>query len=151
MILAIKPQFYYFPSSSTILLFSVLILEFPPSQFDYFPCQLYLFSSSSTIFLFALLNLAFPPPPQFLYFPPSILISRLLHNFIIFPPPPPPSHLNYIFFHPQIHRPHIDPASTLDSFPFFQHSFVDSETIYNHHHISIVSIIHKAYLLWLFQ
>ena len=119
LILAIKPQFYYFPSSSTILLFSVLILEFPPSQFDYFPCQLYLFSSSSTIFLFALLNLAFPPPPQFLYFPPSILISRLLHNFIIFPPPPPPSHLNYIFFHPQIHRPHIDPASTLDSFPFF--------------------------------
>ena len=79
----------------------------------------YLFSSSSIIFLIFL--------PQFFY--------SLLHNFIIFSPPPPP-HLLYIFFHPQKNRPHVDPTTTLDF--VFQHSCVNSETIYNHHHISIV-------------
>ena len=128
MILAIKPQFYYFLSS---FLNSLLLHNFnlsPPPPHSWIPSFsiwlfslpiLFYFPLPPQFFLFSLLNLAFPPPPQFLYFPPSILISRLLHNFIIFPPLPPPSHLNYIFFHPQIHRPHIDPASTLDSFSFF--------------------------------
>ena len=44
----------------------------------------------------------------------------------------------YTFFHPEIHRPHIDPTSTLDS-TFFQHNFVNSETIYHHHNISLLS------------
>ena len=81
----------------------------------------FLFSSSSIIFLIFL--------PQFFY--------SLLHNFIIFSPPPPP-HLLYIFFHPQKKstscRPYNDPRLNF----VFQHSCVNSETIYNHHHISIV-------------
>ena len=100
-----------------------LTLEFPPPQFYHFSSSFFLFFSSSTFF----------------YFPSSILIFCLLHNYITIPPPSTPPHLFYIFFHPQIHRPHIDPTSTLDS-TFFQHSFLNSETIYNHHHhISIVS------------
>ena len=98
-----------------------LTLEFPLPQFYHF--------SSSFFFIFLLLHI-------FYYFPSSILIFCLLHNYITIPPPSTPPHLFYIFFHPQIHRPHIDPTSTLDS--FFQHSFLNSETIYNHHHISIV-------------
>ena len=90
-------------------IWNFLIPDFPPSQFDYFPSSFF-FSSSSTFFF---------------YFPSSISFSLLLHNFIIIPSPPPPSHLFYKFFHPQIHRPHIDPASTLDSFFVFQHNFVD--------------------------
>ena len=75
-----------------------------------------------SIVLFPLHNINLSPPPphsffiiplhNFYYFPSSIFISLLLHNFIIFPPPPPPPHLFYIFFHPQIHRPPIDPTST---------------------------------------
>ena len=75
------PQFYYFPSSifssfisssssiiSSIVLFSLLILEFPPSlQFWYFPI--------SSSFLFSLLH-------NFYYFPSSTLISLLLHLLI---------------------------------------------------------------------
>ena len=81
-------------------------LKFPHS---WFPSNLIIFPPHSF----------FPLPPHFLLF------SLLLHNFIIIPSPPPPSHLFYIFFHPQIHRPHIDPASTLDSFFVFEHNFVD--------------------------
>ena len=80
----------------------------------------------------------------------------LLHNFIIFHPQffsffipsstillfylgsSSTSSFIYTFFHPEIHRPHIDPTSTLDS-TFFQHNFVNSETIYHHHHISLLS------------
>ena len=62
-----------------------------------------------------------------------ILLFSLLHLLIFFS----------IFFHPQIHRPYINPTSTLDSTFFFQHSFENSETIYNHHqHISFVSLHH---------
>ena len=88
----------------------------------YLPYSLsFLFSSSSIIFLIFL--------PQYFY--------SLLHNFIIFSPPPPP-HLLYIFFHPQkkstSYRPYNDPRLNF----VIQHSCVNSETIYNHHHISIV-------------
>ena len=103
-----------------------LTLEFPLPQFYHF--------SSSFFFIFLLLHI-------FYYFPSSILIFCLLHNYITIPPPSTPPHLFYIFFHPQIHRPHIDPTSTLDS-TFFQHSFLNRETIYNHHHISIFSLHH---------
>ena len=62
-----------------------------------------------------------------------ILLFSLLHLLIFFS----------IFFHPQIHRPYINPTSTLDSTFFFQHSFENSETIYNHHqHISFFSLHH---------
>ena len=103
-----------------------LTLEFPLPQFYHF--------SSSFFFIFLLLHI-------FYYFPSSILIFCLLHNYITIPPPSTPPHLFYIFFHPQIHRPHIDPTSTLDS-TFFQHSFLNRETIYNLHHISIFSLHH---------
>ena len=102
-----------------------LTLEFPLPQFYHF--------SSSFFFIFLLLHI-------FYYFPSSILIFCLLHNYITIPPPSTP-HLFYIFFHPQIHRPHIDPTSTLDS-TFSQHSFLNRETIYNLHHISIFSLHH---------
>ena len=98
-----------------------LTLEFPLPQFYHF--------SSSLFFIFLLLHI-------FYYFSSSILIFCLLHNYITIPAPSTPPHLFYIFFHPQIHGPHIDPTSTLDS-TFFQHSFLNRETIYNHHHISI--------------
>ena len=65
--------------------------------------------------------------------PPHFSLFSLLD--LDFPPPPLPPHSFYIFFHSQIHRLHIDPTSTLDS---FQHSFVNSETMYTDHHISIV-------------
>ena len=103
-----------------------LTLEFPLPQFYHF--------SSSFFFIFLLLHI-------FYYFPSSILIFCLLHNYITILPPSTPPHLFYIFFHPQIHRPHIEPTSTLDS-TFFQHSFLNRETIYNHHHISIFSLHH---------
>ena len=134
--LLLDPQFYIFhphswiPSFSTILSFPhlLLILEFPPSQFDYFP-------SSSKIFIFSTLNLDFPPPPQFYHFPSSS--SAFSFKLYIFPSTNTSTS----------YRPCIDPRL----FFFFQHNFVDSETIYNHRHIYIVSIIHKAYLLWLFH
>ena len=108
-----------------------LTLEFPLPQFYHF--------SSSFFFIFLLLHI-------FYYFPSSILIFCLLHNYITIPPPSTP-HLFYIFFHPQIHRPHIDPTSTLDS-TFFQHSFLNRETIYNHHHISIFPSTTTTFLLF---
>ena len=79
----------------------------------------------------------FPTPPQFYYFPPPpwipsfstiLIFSNLLLN-LDFPPP------QFLLFF-------LDPTSTLDSTCFFQHSFVNSETIHNHHHISIVSLHH---------
>ena len=89
--------------SSSILIFSLLLHNFnlsPPPPHSWI-------SSSSTIFIFSLLNLDFPLPPQFYYSPSS-------SSFIL------------LFFHPQIHRPHIDPRL------FFELLFS------LHHHISIV-------------
>ena len=107
------PPFYYFPSSifssfisssssiiSSLVLFWLLILEFPPSlQFWYIPI--------SSSFLFSLLH-------NFYYFPSSTLISLLL-NLLIYS----------IYF--SIHKD-VDLISTLDS-SFFQHCFVNSEII----------------------
>ena len=112
----------WFPSFS-IWLFSLLILFF---------LFLHIF------FLFSLLNLVFPHPPQFYYNP----FSSSAFSFILYIFPSTNTSTSY--------RPCIDPRL------FFRFStqlrgYVYSETIYNHHHISIVSIIHKAYLLWLFQ
>ena len=95
--------------SSSILIFSLLLHNFnlsPPPPHSWI-------SSSSTIFIFSLLNLDFPLPPQFYYSPSS-------SSFIL------------LFFHPQIHRPHIDPTSTLDYFSMVKLLFS------LHHHISIV-------------
>ena len=89
-----------------MLLFSLLILEFPHSpQFWSFP--------TSSSFLISLRN--------FYYLPSSILISLLLHLLI---------YSTYFSNHK-----YIDLISTLDS-TYFQHYFVNSETIYNRHHIS---------------
>ena len=109
---------FYLPLS----LFIVIFLLF--HNFIIFPPHSWIPSSTILNFSHLLLIVDFPPL-QFLLF--SVLN-------LDFPPPPPP-HLFYTFFHPQIHRPHIDPTSTLDS-TFFQHCFVNSETLYNHHHIS---------------
>ena len=67
---------------------------------------------------------------------PSLLIFLV---FFCFPPPP---HFCYIFFYPQIHRPYINPTSTLHEHSITFFSFVNSETIYHHqhHHVSIVSL-----------
>ena len=82
------------------------------------------------------LHIYFPTPSQFYYFPIPQFFYSLLHNFIMFSSPSPLL-LFYIFFHSQKNRPHIDHTSTLDS-TLFQHSFVNSKTMYNHHYISIV-------------
>jgi len=124
------PHFYYFLSpifssfilSSTILLFSLLIPEFPPSpQFWSFP--------TSSSFLISLLH-------NFYYFPSSIFLS-LLYNFYYLPSSISISLLLHLLIYSlyfSIHK-YIDPTSTLDS-TYFQHCFVNSETIYNRHHIS---------------
>ena len=88
---------------------------FPPPKFYYSP------SSFLNSLPFHNINLSPPPPHTFVNPPPSqfLLFSLLnLHlplpsQFYYLPPPPPPPHLFYILFHPQIHRPPIDPTSTL--------------------------------------
>ena len=138
-----SPFSFLFPSSSTILLVSLLNFSYsllhnfiisppsmflfpPPAQFYYFTLS---FLNSLLLHNFNLSNLLLIlefPLPQFYNFPPSfffiffplqnfyyfpslIMISRLLHNFIIFPPPPPPPYLFYIF---SIHK-YIDLILTL--------------------------------------
>ena len=95
---------------------------FPPPQFNYFP--------SSFLNSLPLHNINLSPPPPHSFFPPSqfLVFSLLLYNFIMFPPPPP--HLFNIFFHPQIHRPPIDPTSTphrphIDSLSTPHRPFID--------------------------
>ena len=78
----------------------------------------------------------FPYSFTILLFFNSTIFYSLLHNFVMFSSPSPLL-LFYIFFHSQKNRPHIDHTSTLDS-TLFQHSFVNSKTMYNHHYISIV-------------
>ena len=83
------------------------------------------------------------PPPQFYYFPSSIFFFfySLLHNFIILPRLLIHLLISLYIFPSRntstSYRPYIDPTSTLDS-TFFQHNFVNSESIY-HHHISLLS------------
>ena len=124
------PQFFI--PSCTILLFSLLLINFFYSLLHNFIILI----PSSFLNSLLLYNSKFFPPPLLLEFlSPQFLLFSLFN--LDFPPPPLPPHLFYIFFHPQIRRSHIDPTSTLNS-TFFQHSFVNSETIYNHHrHISI--------------
>ena len=81
--------------------------------------MLFYFTRPPQFSLFPLLNLDFPPAEQFYYFPSSSSTS----SFIL-----------YIFLSTNTstsYRPYID--SRLN---FFQHSFVNSETIYNHNHVS---------------
>ena len=79
----IFPPHSWIPSLSTILVFPhLLLILFLSSSFTMF-----------TIF------------PRQSLFPSSSTI-------LFFPPPPPPPYLFYIFFHPQIHRPPIDPTPT---------------------------------------
>ena len=73
---------------------------------------------------------------------PSLIFYSLLHNFIIFPqfyylPSSSSSVILYIFpstTTSTLHRSHIEPTLNF----FFQHCFVNNETIYHHRHISIV-------------
>ena len=73
---------------------------------------------------------------------PSLIFYSLLHNFIIFPqfyylPSSSSSVILYIFpstTTSTLHRSHIEPTLNF----FFQHCFVNIETIYHHRHISIV-------------
>ena len=130
-----KGKLALFYTANNVLLIPLLFIFYfpPPAQFSYF---------SPSIFYSLLHNFT-----TFYYYRSSILNSPFLHNFIIFPPLPP--HLFYKFFpstntstsyRPYInlastpHRLYINPTSTLDNF-FFQHSLVNSETIYNHNHI----------------
>ena len=110
-----------------------------PSIF-FIPSSTIFFIFPTSIFYLLLHNFNIsPPPPHFFHF------YSLLHNFIIFPPPPVYS--IYIFSSTNTsttYRPYIDPTSTpyrpyIDPrFNFFQHIFLNSETIYHYHHISIV-------------
>ena len=80
---------------------------------------------------------------NFIIFPPYFFfIFLLLPNFIILPPPIPPPHFLCIFFHSRLHRPYINPRLNL----FFQHSFVNSETIYDHHHIFSLQDLHHHHI-----
>ena len=56
------------------------------------------------------------------------------------PPPSPPPRLFYIFFHPQIHRPPIDPTSTP------HRPLIDPESTQNRPHIDPSSIPHQPYI-----
>ena len=84
------------------------ILFFTLRTMFYLPLSLFNFISLLNFFLF--------PPPQFYYFPSSMILflppQFLLFFLNVFYSPPPPPHLFYIFFHPQIHRPPIDPTQT---------------------------------------
>ena len=99
-----SPQFYYFPSSMFL---------FPPPQFYYFPSS-FLNSlplhniSLSHLLLILFLSSSFT---MFTFFPRQSLFPSS-STILFFPLPPPPPYLFYIFFHPQIHRPPIDPTST---------------------------------------
>ena len=166
MFLFPPPQFYYFPSYSLIPSLSTILI------FPHLLLILFLSSSSTTFIILSFLN-SLPLHNINLSPPPPHLFSSSVTIFIIFPPQswfPSSStislfsllHLHllvysiYFSIHKYIdllstpHWPHIDPTSTLDS-TFFQHSLVNSETIYNHHHIlslphhhhiSIVSLHH---------
>ena len=104
MFLFPPPQFYYPPSSFLNSLPLHNINLSPPPSYSFLILLLHNFYYfRSSMFLF--------PPPQFYYFPSSFLNSLPLHNISLSPPPPP--YLFYTFFHPQIHRPPIDPTSTL--------------------------------------
>ena len=128
------PQFFI--PSCTILLFSLLLINFFYSLLHNF---VILIPSSFVNSLVLYNSKLFPPPLLLEFLPPQFLLFSLLN--LDFPPPPPPPHLFYIFFHPQIRRPHIDPTSTLNS-TFFQHSFVNSKTIYNHHRTFLLFSLH---------
>ena len=141
MFLFPPPQFNYFLSSflNSLPLHNINLSPppphsfFPPSQFLVFSLLIVFIPSSFTILLCSLLHLLI----YSIYF--SIhkyidLLSTLhrLHidpTLTLYPPHIDPSST--------LHRPHINPTSTLDS-TFFQHSLVNSETVYNHHDISIV-------------
>ena len=132
MFLFPRPQFYYFPSSMFL---------FPPPKFYYSPS---LFLNSLP---FHNINLSPPPPHTFVNPPPSqfLLFSLLnLHlplpsQFYYLPPPPPPPHLFYILFHPQIHRPPIDPTSTLHRLQ------IDATSTLHRSHIDPTSTPHRPY------
>ena len=123
------PFSFLFSSSSTILLISLYNFFIPSSTILSFSL-LDVFIPSSTILLFSLLILEFPSLSTILVFPHLLLILFLSSSFtmftifprqslfpssstiLFFPPAPPPPYLFYIFFHPQIHRPPIDPTPT---------------------------------------
>ena len=69
----------------------------------------------------------------------------LLHNFIIFPLPTPPPHFFCIFFHSRLHRRYIHPRLNF----FFQHNFVNSEIICDHHYISSLHHHHHISIVFL--
>ena len=82
----------------------------------------FLFSSFSTILLFPFLNFFSFPPPQFYCVRSSSTTSFNLYTVFS------------LTKKSTSYRPYIDPRLNF----FFQHSFVNSETVYNHRHISIV-------------
>ena len=62
--------------------------------------------------LFLLLHNFYYFPSSMFLFPPSPFLLFSFLNVFYSPPLPPPPHFCYTFFHPQIHRPPIDPTST---------------------------------------
>ena len=112
-------RMFYLPVVLFIFISLLLLLH------NFITSLLNVFIPSSTILLFSLLNVFIPSSMVFV----DGKIYRI--NEEVEAPP----HLFYIFFHPQIHRPpidptstphrsilhrpHIDPTSTLDSTFFF--------------------------------
>ena len=82
----------------------------------------FLFSAFSTILLFSVLDFFSFPPPQFYCVRSSSTTSFNLYTVFS------------LTKKSTSYRPYIDPRLNF----FFQHSFVNSETVYNHRHISIV-------------
>ena len=82
----------------------------------------FLFSAFSTILLFSVLDFFSFPPPQFYCARSSSTTSFNLYTVFS------------LTKKSTSYRPYIDPRLNF----FFQHSFVNSETVYNHRHISIV-------------
>ena len=92
-----------------------------------------------------------PPPSQFLLFSLLNLHLPLPSQFYYLPPPPPPPHLFYILFHPQIHRPPIDPTSTLhrlqiDATSTLHRSHIDPTSTPLRPHIDPTSTPHRPYI-----
>ena len=92
----------------------------------------------SYFFFFFFLHCArcftYPSPFSFFYFPPpsrQFLLFSVLLISIVFPSSPSTSSFILYIFHPQIHRPPIDPTSTLDHATFFQHSLMNSDNYFN--------------------
>ena len=84
-------------------------------------------------------------------FPPSPFSLFSFLNVFYSPPLPPPPHLCYIFFHPQIHRPPIDPTSTphrplIDPTSTPHRPLIDPSSTLHRPLIDLLSTLHRPHI-----